>query len=101
MRNISYNRATSMFHVKHSLTNTIGYAIIEHEYRKIPAQLSPHRDHTERNRKLGNSLVEILSNICVIAVRTEYVGVEELPHRRGEHVQNPHKHGDVDAICFE
>lgn len=99
--NISYNRATSMFHVKHSLTNAIGCAIIERRYGKIPAQPSPHRDHTERNHKLGNSLVEILSNICVIAIRTEYVKVEELPHRSGEHVQNPHKHGDVDAICLE
>lgn len=101
MRNMSYNRTTSMFHVKHSLTNAIGCAIIEHRHRKIPAQLSPHRDHTERNRKLCNSLVEILSNICVIAVRTEYVEVEELPHRSREHVQNPHEHGDVDAVCLE
>ena len=101
MCNISYNRATLMFHVKHSLTNAIGYAIIERRHGKIPAQLSPHRDQTERNRKLDNSLAEILGNICVIAIRTKHVEVEELPHRSGEHVQNPHKHGDVDTICLE
>lgn len=38
-----------MFHVKHFLTNAIGCAIIERGYGKIPAQPSPHRDHTERN----------------------------------------------------
>lgn len=96
-----YNRAVSMFHVKHSLTNAIGCAIVERRRGKIPAQPSPHRDHTERNHKLSNSLVEILSNICIIAVRTKYVEVEELPHCGGEHVQNPHEHGDVDAICLE